>query len=356
MEKGIALLNENGRFGMITPNKYCTLDYGEKIRKLIIENHSLIEIVDVSQLKIFPKASVYPYLTFINKKYNQKNRVSIKICDDGKTLHKLKPKSKILQKIFNGNNKNIGYNISLNRTVNEKTYNLFLKDVCKVQSGTTGFMALETKKCVVDNAEKGLDFIVTGNIDRYSIKLGNVRYMKKKYKLPKLIENPEIITRGRWNLYNSKKIVIGGMTKILEAAFDSKGVAVGVGVYCLTDFKLEPYFILGILNSKFATYYFRKQFEAKHLAGNYLAINVSQLERIPFPDNPDQKMQTEIIKNVDLLLQLNSDLQAATLPEHKDQIKARIGYCEDKIDAIVYELYELSEKEISIIEDVNTKK
>ena len=198
--------------------------------------------------------------------------------------------------------------------------------------------------------KKGIDFIVTGNIDRYSVELGNVRYMKEKYKMPKLIDNPEIITRGRWKLYNSKKIVIGGMTKVLEAAFDNKGVAVGVGVYCLTDFKLEPYFILGIINSKFATYYFRKQFEAKHLAGNYLAINVSQLERIPFPNNPNKKAHDEIVKLVEQILHYNKELQTVKLPEHKAMLASRISYCEDKIDAIVYGLYGLSEEEIGVVE------
>jgi type II restriction/modification system DNA methylase subunit YeeA len=38
------------------------------------------------------------------------------------------------------------------------------------------------------------------------------------------------------------------------------------------------------------------------------------------------------------------------LSNQKEQIKSRIGYCEDKINEIVYELYGLTEEEIGIIE------
>jgi hypothetical protein len=43
-------------------------------------------------------------------------------------------------------------------------------------------------------------------------------------------------------------------------------------------------------------------------------------------------------------------LQTATLPERIEQIKSRIGYCEDKINEIVYGLYGLTEEDIGMIE------
>jgi len=64
----------------------------------------------------------------------------------------------------------------------------------------------------------------------------------------------------------------------------------------------------------------------------------------------DTIAQNEIIKQVDLLLQLNIELQAATLPEKTEQIKSRIEYCEEKIDELVYALYGLTEEEIGILE------
>ena len=53
---------------------------------------------------------------------------------------------------------------------------------------------------------------------------------------------------------------------------------------------------------------------------------------------------------MDLILQLNKELQVATLPERIEQIQSRIEYCEDKINGIVYELYGLTGEEVRIIE------
>lgn len=50
------------------------------------------------------------------------------------------------------------------------------------------------------------------------------------------------------------------------------------------------------------------------------------------------------------MLQLNKDLQAATLPEQKEHLQARIKYTDKQIDKLVYQLYELSEEEIRIVE------
>jgi len=41
----------------------------------------------------------------------------------------------------------------------------------------------------------------------------------------------------------------------------------------------------------------------------------------------------------DLMLQLNNDLQSATLPDQKEQLKARIGHTDEKINRMVYALY-----------------
>ena len=54
--------------------------------------------------------------------------------------------------------------------------------------------------------------------------------------------------------------------------------------------------------------------------------------------------------NDDIETERNKDLQSATLPEQKEQLQARISYTDKKIDQIVYQLYELTEEEIKIVE------
>jgi hypothetical protein len=63
------------------------------------------------------------------------------------------------------------------------------------------------------------------------------------------------------------------------------------------------------------------------------------------------KNDKQIIKHVDLLLSLNEELKEAKLPTRQEQIKQRIAHSEDRINRLVYELYELTEDEIKIIEE-----
>ena len=52
--------------------------------------------------------------------------------------------------------------------------------------------------------------------------------------------------------------------------------------------------MLGVLNAKITTELLIKEFSDKHLAGGYLAINKSTIEKIRFPSCTDKQIQGEI--------------------------------------------------------------
>jgi hypothetical protein len=62
------------------------------------------------------------------------------------------------------------------------------------------------------------------------------------------------------------------------------------------------------------------------------------------------QQRNEIVHLVDTMLLLNKQLQEATLPHQQEQLKQRIAFIDKKIDALVYELYGLSEEEVKIVE------
>jgi hypothetical protein len=51
-------------------------------------------------------------------------------------------------------------------------------------------------------------------------------------------------------------------------------------------------------------------------------------------------------------LKLNDEKVKSKLPSKITQLESRINYCINRIDEIVYQLYELTEAEIKIIETV----
>lgn len=114
-----------------------------------------------------------------------------------------------------------------------------------------------------------------------------------------------------------------------------------IGLLKVEEYSLE--FILGILNSRVVNYLFLKLFLNKD-------IYAYQLERIPIPLNSNKKCSLEIEKHVVLIIKFNEELTAEQNQDKIQQLKQRITYSEDKINQLVYELYNLTEKEIKIIE------
>jgi len=83
--------------------------------------------------------------------------------------------------------------------------------------------------------------------------------------------------------------------------------------------------------------------------GGYFEYKPMYFSRAPIPQATD-KQKKEIITQVDLLLKLNVEKQTTKLPTKLDQLQTQITHAENKINQLVYKLYDLSEEEISIIE------
>lgn len=69
-------------------------------------------------------------------------------------------------------------------------------------------------------------------------------------------------------------------------------------------------------------------------------------------DNPEDVLKhDEIVKLVETMLKLNKDIDTARTPQGKELIQRQIDATDKQIDKLVYELYDLTEEEIKIVED-----
>jgi len=213
-------------------------------------------------------------------------------------------------------------------------------DVATLACGTAGFSASKIAGRLFDSGTptpvvESADFITSGNIDRYAIRLGGVRYLNRDYVQPRLpLDVPELTTAKR-RLFKSPKIVIAGLSRRLEAAWDAQGLALGVQVFAASQFQLDPFYLLALLNSKLLSYLFATRYAAKRLGGGYLAINKGQLARLPIrvvaaADRADQRRRERL-----------AELASSTPSTQSDQAQ---------IDHLVYQLYRLSNDEIARVE------
>ncbi len=312
--KAINLSNECGTYTWIIPNKFLIADYAKQSRINLIESYGLTYSINVSKFNVFEGIGVYPIIIFGNK-HSQKEFTELLL----ETYGDLEQRKFVSP-------------TSLKKHKTLKEYGL------KINAGATGFQA-EQLKDVVSNKEKkdSIPFTVSGNIDRYKWTNESVRYMGERYTSAFINNNTKIVADSKWNFWTGPKIVIAGMTKVIEAVYVDRPLGMGVGIYGIYDFKgYDPYCLTAILNSKYLTYYFLIKFKDKHLAGGYLAINKSTIEEFPLVDvsKPNQKKLAELSKKA-----------------HKLTAESKsIEHLENEIDNIVYKLYELTYGEVKAID------
>jgi hypothetical protein len=215
-----------------------------------------------------------------------------------------------------------------------------LGELCRLHSGTTGFVAQQIAAQLrerTDCHDQAFPFITSGNINRYSVAPGNVRYMKRMYVDPVLPHDCSLLSPAKRRLFSGPKIVIAGMSRRLEAAHHAGNLALGVQVFAAADWQVEPYYLLALLNSRFMSHLFRTRFAAKRLSGGYLSVNKGQLVQLPIVD-PGQLAAREQ-RRVATIITLGKRLS----------LSGPDSSVENQIDRLVEQLYALNAQEIALL-------
>lgn len=76
IEKGVALLNGQGRLGFIAPSLWVTNEYGEGLRDLVAAGQNLDRWIDFKAYQVFEEATTYTALQFFTKARNDAIRVA----------------------------------------------------------------------------------------------------------------------------------------------------------------------------------------------------------------------------------------------------------------------------------------
>ena len=111
---------------------------------------------------------------------------------------------------------------------------------------------------------------------------------------------------------------------------------------------------LGILNSKILWWYISNN--GYVLRGGYFVFTTDYLSPFPihtvdFSDAHEVARHDHMVSLVDRMLALHKQLQEARTPHDEIALKRQIEATDRQIDALVYELYALTEDEKKIVED-----
>lgn len=363
IEKSNYLMNQNGILGFIIPDTWFTLKSSIKLRKFVIDEFNISEIQMLNE-KVFTSAKV-DVCTFLISKSKKLKSFDVLIFDKDATdiemqkgqyveKHTFSKADIIQDSEFSFRFKQNKYTISLVAKMSSAKYQL--EDFCLIGSGCKPY---EVGKGIPPQSKKMLDEkVYTSSTKRdktYRLLLRGADISRYS----SIQKNDEWLSYGEWlaaprnpNLFKGDRLLFQSirnpkLKRRLVGTFvnDNSVNNNSITNIVLKDENKSLKFFLGVLNSNLINWYFAVSY-------NIVNIDPRYLKMIPIPEFNQLSMDihNQISTYVDQLLQLNQDLQTTTLESKKEHIKLKIEYNEEKINAKVYELYNLTKEEINIIE------
>ncbi len=317
IEKALEVLKEhNGFLSMITTNKFLAADYGIQIRKLLINNTELKEIINISSIPIFGRTAAYPIILTLKKSLtNANNMVLIKKY---KKLNELNEDSKIKPQLLPQNliEKVPAFVIPISGQIdlvkylynNYKPFSESIRDL-KIIYRPYGFINWSKHLNNISNnptSIKDLLLIGTGNVGKYHIKFDKLIKIAKRT-IPISYFKYQSNFADIWKEFTGQKLIFREVAKELTWTFDP-GIYTNVtGLYFvkISSFNKDQLFsLLVIMNSALMDTIFKTLFSSLHMGGGYLRFNGSFIKRLPIP----QKFPF-VLSSFGKILQFLSQLQ-----------------------------------------------
>jgi type I restriction-modification system DNA methylase subunit len=414
VEKGLNLLRKDGHLGFILPHKFFNAQYGESLRRLISEGKYLENIVHFGDQQVFPKVSTYTCLFFLSKtKKSELTFIQVKdlfqwiidgtteeiwilnesILDKNWDFSKIK-NSVLFDKFKTSrfvNLSQIKNNISqgIRTSANEiyvldlisqennllQVYSKALGKTFTIESNLTSlflqgkeikpYQLLYSSKlliipyelingnvCLINEDKLHTNFPLT-----FDYLMQNKQFLENREK-GKMLGSSwyAYIYPKNIELMKSPKILVPDIANKSSFAWDEKGdyaFTSGYGITLKSNVQESIKYILGLLNSKLLDFYLKNI--STTMRGGFFRYFTQFIEQLPirlidFSNSKDKKNYDRINQLVEQMLSLHKQLNQAQTPPAKKRIQQQIKATDRQINQLVYELYELTDEEIAIVE------
>jgi hypothetical protein len=144
--------------------------------------------------------------------------------------------------------------------------------------------------------------------------------------------------------FEKPKIIIPAIVKSASYTLDTSGFYSNDKTSIIS---LDDKYLLAVLNSKACDYYLRSIAATKQ--NGYFEYKPMYVEQLPIPES-SSATKSDLTKLVDQILELYKQKAEAKVPGVIEQIENQIAYTDNKINHLVYQLYDLTEEEIKIVE------
>ena len=387
IERINSLISNSSHSSFILPSKFFTTDYGKPIRQYLLENKLISEIVDFEHYQVFDTATTYTCIVSFNK--SKKDSLYFLKTEPEKILDKDYIKNNILyadlfDKTWIFDNRT---SVEIANKVNANS--IKLKDLpCDISRGSStgndkifiltrkndGFINgygeyIEVEEEILIKPIFATNFnryVFKDDIDTYlifpyilknqSYSLIDAEVFENKYPkayqylLSKKANLQERKQTKDWYAFSAARSLINHATSdILIPVLADKGIftitpkdfkytlmAGGGFSISIKNNSIDKKYLLGLLNSKLLFFVLYR--ESNKFRGGYITCTKQYFENLPIKLIAPSA-QKKFVKLVDKILTTKKGDRHADTSE-----------LEKAIDALVYQLYGLTEEEIKIVE------
>jgi len=357
IELGLNILNIKGSLCFITSNKWLNQKYGSKIRKILLKETEIKQIIDFKKIKVFDTSTVDTNILIFRNIKSENNSIRVTSFSGEESLDRLSYKN-----MFNIIDSKDWIELTpliefrtdldskkLNLLKKIKRDSLLLGEICYINYGARlGGKKYPDKSYFLSKEKKsGFKKFVEGkNLKKWSF-YGNLwlDYSMEGMYNPMFKE-----------LFESDKICVPNICTELKFAYDSEGLYNNqtieniVPFYKLKETDYGPLrrffeknskslelsknfkikYLLSLVNSKLINWFF------KETMSDQLHCTIDNAKQLPIKKTSKEDQQP-FIKIVDKILSLKKAGKDTT-------------DLENQIDIMVYKLYELTYEEVKIVD------
>ncbi|MBC7237609.1 MAG: restriction endonuclease subunit M, partial [Chloroflexi bacterium] len=158
------------------------------------------------------------------------------------------------------------------------------------------------------------------------------------------------------DVMKTPKILVPDIADRASFALDQAGeyaFTSGYGITLGTGKSESVKYVLGLLDSGLLDFFLKKV--STTMRGGFFRYFTQYIEQLPirtidFSDPADVARHERMVSLVERMLALHQELAAARTPTQKTMLQRQIEATDRQIDRLVYELYELTEEEIAVVE------
>jgi type I restriction-modification system DNA methylase subunit len=348
IERCLSLIKEHGLFSFIVPNTFYNTISFKPTRKFMLDSGGIETIMDL-RYKVFVDAEIGGSAVFVFKNDKQLTSSKFYSIRDFDSFNSTPSSTIAKENLLADQDFNFVQSqgaVKVSQKIQKLSNIVELGSITKIYQGIiTG----DNKKFLSDkqSSSKWKPILKGRDINRYSTCFNNtyVYYSpadlwsntdEKMFKVP-----AKIISR------QTSDRLIATIDNKQYFSLDSTHVIIPI------PGKIDIRYLLGLYNSRLINFLYQGRVqEGGRVFAQVKTVNIKPLpiKLIDTKNKGQSQNHDEIIALVDSLLKLNEELLTVKLPTKVDQIKQRVEHNEEKVNKLVYELYDLTPEEISIVE------